>query len=210
MPIELPPITIGELTNVPRPESGIRAAWAQAVSSRIIHRFASFAAMTASTGLPTGTTCSVGEVYYQKVASGGYALTTPVRFQSPGSGGIIGSGVPIQSVSVPADPRVTRNIDIVSHFYGFWNGGSPGAGEDTMSIQMLNATTLAVIDDVKWGLSHQDHASLTFFWNIACTFVQPAGVGVTCRMLRTATASSRVMNGYAAANLNRMFVTAHP
>lgn len=43
----VPPITIGELTNVPAPGSQIAAQWAQDVSSRIVQRFATTAALKA-------------------------------------------------------------------------------------------------------------------------------------------------------------------
>jgi hypothetical protein len=43
----VPPITIGELTDVPAPGSGISAAWAQEVSGRVRHRFANIAARDA-------------------------------------------------------------------------------------------------------------------------------------------------------------------
>jgi hypothetical protein len=42
-----PPITIGELTDVPAPGSPIASPWAQEVSNRIIHRFANKAALDA-------------------------------------------------------------------------------------------------------------------------------------------------------------------
>jgi len=38
-----PPITIGELATVPAPGSGVTSAWAQQVSNRIVHRFATVA-----------------------------------------------------------------------------------------------------------------------------------------------------------------------
>jgi len=42
-----PPITIGELTNVPAPDSPLAAQWAQDVSSRIVQRFPNKAALVA-------------------------------------------------------------------------------------------------------------------------------------------------------------------
>lgn len=44
-----PPVTVGELVDVPAPGSPIASAWAQEVSNRIIHRFATTAAMNAWT-----------------------------------------------------------------------------------------------------------------------------------------------------------------
>lgn len=42
-----PPITVGELTDVPAPGSPIASAWSQEVSNRIAHRFATLAALNA-------------------------------------------------------------------------------------------------------------------------------------------------------------------
>lgn len=42
-----PPITVGELTDVPAPGSPIASAWAQEISERVHQRFATKAAMTA-------------------------------------------------------------------------------------------------------------------------------------------------------------------
>jgi hypothetical protein len=42
-----PPVTIGELTDVPAPGSAIASAWAQEVTNRIVHRFATKAALDA-------------------------------------------------------------------------------------------------------------------------------------------------------------------
>lgn len=40
-----PPITIGQLTNVPAPNSPMASAWAQDVSKRVVQRFVSFASL---------------------------------------------------------------------------------------------------------------------------------------------------------------------
>jgi hypothetical protein len=42
-----PPVTIGELADVPAPGSPIASAWSQEVTNRIVHRFATTAAMNA-------------------------------------------------------------------------------------------------------------------------------------------------------------------
>jgi hypothetical protein len=42
-----PPITVGELTDVPAPGSPIASQWAQEVSNRIVHRFATLTALKA-------------------------------------------------------------------------------------------------------------------------------------------------------------------
>lgn len=42
-----PPIAIGELVDVPAPGSGVKSAWSQEVTNRIVHRFATAAARDA-------------------------------------------------------------------------------------------------------------------------------------------------------------------
>jgi hypothetical protein len=55
-PRAVPPITIGELTDVPAPGSPIASQWTQEVSGRIFHRFATAAARNAAfTTPPKGT-----------------------------------------------------------------------------------------------------------------------------------------------------------
>lgn len=49
----VPPVTIGELTDVPTPGSPIASAWAQEVTRRAVHRFATKAALDA--GWPAAT-----------------------------------------------------------------------------------------------------------------------------------------------------------
>lgn len=48
-----PPITVGELANVPAPGSGVSSAWAQQATNRIVHRFATVAAR--NTAWPAAT-----------------------------------------------------------------------------------------------------------------------------------------------------------
>lgn len=43
-----PPVTIGEITTVPAPGSGVTSAYHQTVTNRVLHRFATAAAMTAA------------------------------------------------------------------------------------------------------------------------------------------------------------------
>jgi hypothetical protein len=62
-----PPITIGELTDVPTYDSAIASPWAQEVSRRIVHRFASTAERDSkypAAGAGVGAMCEVGSVLY--------------------------------------------------------------------------------------------------------------------------------------------------
>lgn len=72
-----PPITVGELIDVPAPESPINAAFMQEIANRIVHRFATVPAMDAS-ALANGSVASVAGVLYHRVggASGWVALAT--------------------------------------------------------------------------------------------------------------------------------------
>jgi len=55
-PLANPPITIGELADVPSPGSPIASQWAQEVSARIVHRFATVAARDAAFPAPAAST----------------------------------------------------------------------------------------------------------------------------------------------------------
>lgn len=62
-----PPITIGELTDVPAPDSAIASAWAQEVSHRVVHRFATTAARDVAypaNAVGAGSVCAVGAAEY--------------------------------------------------------------------------------------------------------------------------------------------------
>ena len=52
-PLAVPPVMIGELTDVPAPGSPIASQWAQETTNRIVHRFATKAALDA--GWPAAT-----------------------------------------------------------------------------------------------------------------------------------------------------------
>ena len=101
-----PPVTIGELTDVPAPGSPIASQWAQEVSGRIIHRFGTVAAMNAS-NLGAGASARVGDVEYICVAVGSWARTTPAAYGVAGAGGTwTTAGVVLATISIPASPIV--------------------------------------------------------------------------------------------------------
>ena len=62
-----PPITVGELTDVPAPESPINAQYMQEVANRIVHRFASVAAMN-GWAAANGSLAFVAPDIYNRVA----------------------------------------------------------------------------------------------------------------------------------------------
>ena len=67
------PITIGELTDVPAPNSPINAQFHQEVANRIVHRFATVAAMNAS-NLTTGSMAYVTATNTYYVHRGGFGF----------------------------------------------------------------------------------------------------------------------------------------
>lgn len=150
MPIEQPPITIGELTNVPAPESGIRSPWAQAVSSRIIHRFATVGAMTAS-NLAVGARCIVTATdppaEYLRIAAG-FARQSP--WVNTAAGGAITFVPPstalANAITIPSDvgPRVASiscNI-YLNHTLGYAAGVYV-----TMGLELRTAAAV-LIDEI--------------------------------------------------------------
>lgn len=70
-----PPITVGELTDVPAPESPINAAFHQEVANRIVHRFATVAALNAWAAA-NGSVAYVtaNDYHYLKVPDGWVSL----------------------------------------------------------------------------------------------------------------------------------------
>jgi len=100
-----PPITIGELSNVPAPDSPLAAQWAQDVSSRIVQRFANKAALN-TWAAPTGAhavTLDNG-VLWRRISTG-WTQVTPWTGQA---GGVAVNGVAatyqIASLTIPTDP----------------------------------------------------------------------------------------------------------
>jgi hypothetical protein len=75
-----PPITIGELADVPAPGSGIKSAWSQEVTNRIVHRFATTAERdtkwpAATAG--TGAFCVVGGVLFTVTGGAWVTVAAP-------------------------------------------------------------------------------------------------------------------------------------
>lgn len=73
-----PPITVGELTDVPAPRSAVVAPFHQEVANRVIHRFPSTTAMTNSNlvdGSLAYVTGAGGRAYYER-RGGIWSMTT--------------------------------------------------------------------------------------------------------------------------------------
>lgn len=106
-----PPITIGEMTNVPAPGSQIAAQWAQDASERVVHRYASKAALDGWTSAPNGTLAVALDtnVVWQRRGNA-WSQFTPWRATAnvPGNAdtaGINGSQIHL-TLNVPADPAI--------------------------------------------------------------------------------------------------------
>jgi hypothetical protein len=74
----VPPITIGELTDVPTPGAPIASQWAQEVTRRSLHRFASIAARDSAypaSSAGQGAECVVAQIVY--VSNGANWIAVP-------------------------------------------------------------------------------------------------------------------------------------
>jgi hypothetical protein len=104
----VPPITIGELTNVPTPGSQLAAQWAQDVSSRVIQRFPNGTALTAWAA-PVGAYAEQTDtaVLWRRTAAGWSQVTpwhaTAIGIAAGASTGNSGQQV-LATIGVPADP----------------------------------------------------------------------------------------------------------
>jgi hypothetical protein len=119
----VPPITIGELTNVPVPGSQLAAQWAQDVSSRIVQRFTTTAALKAWAA-PTGAhAVALDSGVLWRRAAGGWSQVTPWTSNAAGIASIPPglAGVVLAQIVIPADgaPRIatataTCRIDLIT------------------------------------------------------------------------------------------------
>jgi hypothetical protein len=103
----VPPITIGELTDVPAPGSQLAAQWAQEVSARVVQRFASKAAVdawAASNGA-FAVDLSTG-IYYRRVTAGWAQVTPWQGTGTPAAAIIVGNGQTLvcNTLNIPTDP----------------------------------------------------------------------------------------------------------
>lgn len=83
-----PPMTIGELADVPTPGSQIAAQWAQEVSSRVVQRYANKVALDAWADAPIGAravTTNDSVEFYR--VGGGWARATVFQAATVGTGG---------------------------------------------------------------------------------------------------------------------------
>lgn len=120
-----PPITIGELTDVPAPLSAVASPWAQEVSRRITHRFATVAERDAkypAASAGTGAMCAIGPIPYVSNGSrwiGNYAhgagltqsgqlvaagatVTMQWSFKAMDTDGYVPGSAPWTTVTIPA------------------------------------------------------------------------------------------------------------
>lgn len=104
-----PPITIGELTNVPAPGSQLAAEWAQDVSSRTVQRFPNIAALKAWVA-PVGVhAVDVATGVEWRRTAAGWSQVTPWTTSVAGIATPPGTSTPLgtftlATANVPADP----------------------------------------------------------------------------------------------------------
>lgn len=99
-----PPITIGEMTNVPAPGSQLAAQWAQDASSRVVQRFPTTAGLKAY-GAPVGSfAIALDTGVLWRRAPAGWAQQTPWSANLQGIATDVPGITTLVTVNVPADP----------------------------------------------------------------------------------------------------------
>lgn len=114
-----PPITIGELTDVPAPGSQIAAQWTQEVSSRVVQRFPTKAALVAWAAPIGARAVQLDNGVEWRRMAGGWSQVTPWTGHASGIEwqAVDLSQVILATVGIPADPgpriaTVTCNVRI--------------------------------------------------------------------------------------------------
>lgn len=125
-----PPITIGELADVPAPGSGVKSQWCQEITNRIHHRFATPAARTAAFAAPNPVAVK-GQASYlatnDKTEGPEYFNGTTWRKPWNEPWGVLASAIvavdqagfgsalsPINGMTVPAVPVVAQRLHRLS------------------------------------------------------------------------------------------------
>lgn len=101
----VPPLTIGELTDVPAPGSQLAAAWAQEISSRIVQRFPTAAALQAWAAPPGAFAVQTDTgVLWRRIAAG-WSQQTPWQARIGGTPQQPPTTAPVTvaSIVIPAD-----------------------------------------------------------------------------------------------------------
>jgi len=207
----VPPITIGELTNVPAPGSQIAAAWAQSVSVRVVQRFANKSTLdsqytTAVDGV-FAVTIDKGIVYQRK--AGAWCQFTPWTGSAVGvamDGSAANVAQVISSLSIPADPA--NRIAQVSAFVRLdvYAANSAVVALNVNSVTVASAVIPHTITVATNGLNMD--------WNIALpasNILLPGGVAVPVTVTVTPDQSGAgVYHTFAAAQYNRVDATVFP
>jgi hypothetical protein len=129
-PMAVPPMTIGELVDVPVPGSAIAAAWAQEVSARVVQRFANKAALNAYAAGNGAFAVTLDNGVLWRRLTGGWSQVTPWTAQAagretdPGGIGNANTGaIELSRVDIPADPGL-RVADVSCSVRVEMSGGS--------------------------------------------------------------------------------------
>lgn len=212
MPIEQPPITIGELNNVPQPESAIRSPWAQAVSSRVVHRFPTLAAMIAS-NLPVQARAIVGSVEFLRVAlTGTNNGFTRVTAYDEGIVGALATLNPpttaqVSQITIPPDggPRI---VDVSCHV--LITGPGYAAGLFTqLALRVVNTVPNTVIQQVTQDLLIGPNVTKDFF-TTRLLAVAPANTACHAEVRCISIGPGAAPNVYNNPDTNRLYISCHP
>jgi len=123
-PQAVPPVTIGELTDVPAPGSPIASQWAQEVSHRVIQRFANKAALDAWAAGNGAMAITLDNGVLYKRVTGGWSRFTSISGAAVGIGGSPVAGmVTIATITIPSDPGSRAGVLSAHCMLGVGAGG---------------------------------------------------------------------------------------
>ena len=118
-----PPVTIGELTNVPAPGSQIAAQWAQDATSRIVHRFANRTALEAWAAPAGSFAVTLDDVTLFRRKGGAWSRITPYTASATGvglAGLAANTWTQVVTLTIPTEPSA-RQVDATWHLrYDRW------------------------------------------------------------------------------------------
>lgn len=207
----VPPITIGELTNVPAPGSQLAAQWAQDVSSRIVQRFPTTAALKAwaAPGGAYAIALDTGVLWVRLAV--GWSQVTPWATSAPGvavNGAAAAGPYTLATINIPADPFSGRIVH-VSAFVRVYKYGPAPAQYVYVTHNGTNVleAELPATNDISPGAAGLVVSSTVCLSGV---FSLPANtvVPIVLMFMKAGSAGAAYVN--AGANLNRLDVLVVP
>lgn len=204
-----PPITIGELTNVPAPGSQLAAQWAQDISSRVVQRFPTTAALKAWAA-PTGARAIALDtgVMWERIATG-WTQRTPWATSAAGVGvsqAAAAGTYTLVTTNIPADPSPNR-VAIVSAFVRVYKFGPSDqvvyvthSGNNVLETYQQSTIDLSLASA---GVLLPTYASMSGIFALPANTIVP----IALMFLKGGASASRID---AAANFNRLDVVVVP